>query len=133
GGVAEAVVVGGPAGGGGEVGGVQALQRLRGQPVELGPVEAGVARRQARQREGRRQRAQRGDLVDAVRRRADQERDVVDDRLGRVALVLEVGDRLGAAALRELLSVLVEQQAVVREARLLQLQGPGDEQLAGGV
>src|SRR5262249_59367908 len=101
--VAEAGLLEGPADARGEVERVQALQLLLGQPVELGPVEAGVARRQARQREARRQRAQRGDLVDAVRRRADQERDVVVDRLGRAALALEAGDRLGAPPLPALL------------------------------
>ncbi len=114
----------------GEIERVEALELAAREVVELAAVEALLAGGQHREREARRERRQRGDLVDALGRRADEQRDVVDDRLGRVAVGAQVGDRLGARALRELVAVRVEQQRAVRVARLTPAERAQDRELA---
>src|SRR4029079_9978960 len=91
---------------------VQALQVLLREPVEAAAVEPALAAGDGLQLEPLRDLAEQ---CRAVRdRRAGQLREVVQERLRRVALAAQLRDRRRALALRQLAAGLVDQQRRVR-------------------
>ncbi len=73
------------------------------------------------------------ELLPALRMGPAEQRQVVHERFGQVAVATILGDAGGAVALGELLAVGTQDQAEVDELGLLPAERPVQERLAGGV
>ena len=115
----------------GQLEAVEALQVLLREPVQPAAVEAALAARDRLQLEPLRELPEQRRTVRD--HRARQLREVVEQRLGRVTLAAQLGDRGRTLALRELRARLRHQQRGVREPRLAQAERVEQRDLARGV
>ena len=109
------------------------MQHLAVEPIELVPVEAGAGFVHPIKREHACGVGEAEAFAHALRRRPAQERHVVGQGIGCVALVAEVAHGGDAIALGELFALLVEDQRRVGKHRRRGTEGFVEQQLLGGV